>query len=90
MNQFTIRFCRLTVEIFLLYFLTYRLSEIENDLKEQRSEKLQEWKNAVTPLQEWLSKEEQKLESQESLAPDMINLRRQKQEGLVCLVLTHV
>ena len=69
---------------------TFRLSEKEKDLKEQGSGKLEEWRSTVTPLQEWLSKEEQKLESQESLASDMINLRRQKQDDLVRVICVNI
>ena len=83
------------VEIILTYKKAFyvnasplRLSEKE--LKEQGSGKLEEWRSTVTPLQEWLSKEEQKLESQESLASDMINLRRQKQEDLVRVICVNI
>ena len=37
----------------------------------------------MSPLQEWFIKEEQK--AQEGLATDMVNLKRQKQECLVCV-----
>ena len=62
-----------------------RLTEKETELKEQGSVKLQEWNKALTPLQEWFVKSEQKLESLENLESNMNNLKRQNQEYLVCL-----
>ena len=62
-----------------------RLTEKETELKEQGSMKLQEWNKALTPLQEWFVKSEQKLESLENLESNMNNLKRQNQEYLVCL-----
>lgn len=72
----------------LEYVISYlgRLTEKEMEYKEQSSVKLQEWVKALTPLQEWFVKSEQKLDSLENLEPNMNNLKRQNQEYLVSLL----
>ena len=62
-----------------------RLTEKEIEYKEQSSVKLQEWIKALSPLQEWFVKSEQKLDSLENLESSMNNLKRQNQEYLVSL-----